>query len=158
MKLDRLPVGEGLVGFLLVVLLVTFVLARGEIGNPDDSAADGGEPTASAGPTGSPTPGKLEITMTDNKFDQTELTAKADTAVSVPLTNNGAAIHNVQVSAADGSFPAAFCTANGPTPCSKPPRLPGGSTGTLDFTLPAGTYQFRCDYHPTEMKGTLTVE
>jgi plastocyanin len=157
MKLDRLPVGEGLVGFLLVVLLVTFVLARGEIGNPGDSAADGGEPTASAEPTDGGN-GELEITMTDNKFDQTELTAKADTAVSIPLTNNGAAIHNVHVADATGNYSAAFCTTNGADPCSDPARLAGGATGTLDFTLPAGEYDFRCDYHATEMNGTLTVE
>lgn len=158
MKLDRLPVGEALIGFLLLVTLITFVLAREEIGNPDDSTAVSGEPTASAEPTGSTTPGKLEITMTDNKFAQTTLTAAADTAVSIPLTNNGAAIHNVQVADANGEYPAAFCAANNPTPCSKPPRLPGGTTGTLEFTLPAGEYQFRCDYHAIEMKGTLTVE
>ena len=157
MKLDRLPVGEGLVGFLLLVLLVTFVLAREEIGSPADSAADGGEPTASAKPTDGGN-GRLEITMTDNKFDQTELTAKADTAVSIPLTNKGAAIHNVQVADANGEYPAAFCAANNPTPCSKPPRLPGGATGVLDFSLPAGSYLYRCDYHPIEMTGTLTVE
>ena len=156
MKLDRLPVGEGLIGFLLLVTLITFVLAREEIGMPDRSAADG--PTASAGPTSSGAPGELEITMTDNKFDQTELAAAADTAVSIPLTNKGAAVHNVHVSDASGTFSAAFCTAGGPTPCSKPPRLNGGATGTLDFTLAAGTYQFRCDYHATEMKGTLTVK
>ena len=158
MKLDRLPVGEGLVGFLLLVLLATFILARGQIGSPDKSAADGGEPTASAEPTGTTAPGKLELTMTDNKFDQGKLTAAADTAVSVPLTNNGKAVHNVHVSDATGKFAADFCTANGPAPCSNPARLSGGATGTLDFTLPAGEYSYRCDYHKTEMTGTLTVK
>lgn len=157
MKLDRLPIGEGLVGFLLVSLVITFILAGNTLGNPDDEAV--AEPSASAGPSasGGPGPGELEITMTDNKFDQTALTAAADTEVSIPLTNNGAAVHNVHVSDADGKFSGDFCTAGGPTPCSKPPRLNGGSTGTLDFNLPAGTYQFRCDYHATEMKGTLTI-
>ena len=156
MKLDRLPIGEGLVGFLLVMLLVTFVLARQEIGDPDTSAADGASPTASAGPTGSTAPGAVEITMTDNKFDHTELSVAANTAVTIPLTNKGAAIHNVHVAGA--TFSATFCTAAGPEPCSNPTRLAGGATGTISFNLPAGTYQFRCDYHTSEMKGTLTVK
>lgn len=158
MKLDRLPVGEGLIGFLLVALLVTFILAKDTIGTPDTGEADG-EPTATEpADGGNGGGGELEITMTDNAFDNTELTVPADTEVSIPLTNDGIAIHNVQVSDADKSFPAAFCTAGGPTPCSKPPRLNGGATGTLEFNLPAGEYAFRCDYHATEMQGTLTVE
>jgi plastocyanin len=96
--------------------------------------------------------------MTDNKFEPTELNVSADTDVSIPLENSGAAIHNVHVATADGSFPAAFCTVGGETPCSDPARINGGDTGVLDFNLPAGDYPFRCDYHPAEMTGTLTVE
>ena len=32
-----------------------------------------------------------------------------------------------------------------------------GSSATIKVDLPAGTYQFHCKYHPTQMKGTLTV-
>ena len=159
MRLDKLPVAEGLVGFLLVVLVVTFILARGTIGNPDTAAEE--SPTATEAPTdgnGGGGGGGLELTMTDNKFDNAKLTAQADTDVSIPLTNDGAAIHNVHVAKADGTYPAAFCTTGGETPCSDPSRIPGGKTGVLAFNLPAGDYPFRCDYHPAEMKGTLTVK
>lgn len=158
MKLDRLPVGEALVGFLLVMLVVTFVLARDTIGFPKTGEADGGSPTASAEPTGTGTPGELAIKMTDNKFDKTEITVGADTDVTIQLANDGAAIHNVHVAKADGTYPAAFCTVGGETPCSDPARIAGGAKGVLNFNLPAGTYPFRCDYHPVEMKGTITVQ
>jgi plastocyanin len=32
-----------------------------------------------------------------------------------------------------------------------------GDSATVKVDLPAGTYQFHCKYHPTQMKGTLTV-
>jgi plastocyanin len=132
-------------------------MAGDVIGSPDHTQA--GSPTATEPPSsGGPTPGELAITLTDNKFDKTELTATAGSDVSIALTNHGAAIHNVHVARADGSYPAAFCTTAGETPCSDPARIPGGGTGVLEFNLPAGDYPFRCDYHPADMKGTLKVE
>jgi plastocyanin len=32
-----------------------------------------------------------------------------------------------------------------------------GESATVKVDLPAGTYQFHCKYHPTQMKGTITV-
>ncbi len=51
MRLDRLPVGEALVGFLAVALIVTFLLARREL--PSSSTADAGA-SASAGASATP--------------------------------------------------------------------------------------------------------
>jgi plastocyanin len=36
----------------------------------------------------------------------------------------------------------------------------GGQTVELTWTVPSarGTYRFRCDVHPVEMVGTITVE
>lgn len=161
MRLDKLPVGEAIVGFLLVALVATFLVARSQVDSGESAAADGGSPTTSAGPTGSTAPGEVEITMTDNKFDHTELTLAAGTEVTIPLTNNGVAIHNMHVAGEDGNFAGAFCTSAGPDPCSDPVRIPGGSAGTLIFSVPAtpgAEIPYRCDFHSTEMTGTITVQ
>ncbi len=160
MRLDKLPVGEAIVGFLLVALVATFLVARTQV-DSGDVEADGGEPTASAGPTGSTAPGEVEITMTDNKFDHTELTLAAGAEVTIPLTNNGVAIHNMHVAGEGASYAGDFCTVGGPDPCSDPARIPGSGTGTLTFTVPntpGAEIPYRCDFHATEMTGTITVQ
>ena len=162
MRLDRLPVGEAIIGFLLIALVAGFLVAKHEIDKRGDDinalAAASATPSPAPQPSGeTPSPGALAITLTDNHFDNTALTATAGTAATVTLKNNGTAVHNVHISDATGKFTGDFCSASGPDPCSNPTRLTAGASGTLTFTLPAGTYQYRCDYHPTEMKGTLTV-
>ncbi len=162
MRLDRLPVGEALVGFLAVALIVTFLLARREL--PSSSTADAGASAsagASATPGGSTAPGGLEITMTDNKFDNADLTAAAGASATINIKNNGTAVHNVHIAGANGQFGALYCTAAGPDPCSNPKAVPGGSTATLTFTVPStpgAKIPYRCDFHPIEMSGTITVQ
>ncbi len=103
-------------------------------------------------------PGTPVIDMQDNVFVETAVTVKgAATEVTIPVNNQGTAVHNVHV-AASGAFDVPFCKVNGPAPCSKPASIPGGQSGTLTFTLPAGTYDFRCDFHPQQMTGKLTVQ
>jgi plastocyanin len=41
---------------------------------------------------------------------------------------------------------------------SDPDAIPPGATATLETTIDeAGTFNFRCDFHPVDMTGTLTV-
>jgi plastocyanin len=117
------------------------------------------EPPVATQPAGgnvTPTaPGAAEIDMEDNKFTTTDITVKSGDTINVH--NKGLAIHNVHVAEAGGAYAAAFCKTTGPAPCSKPASVPAGATGTITFTIPAGTYDFRCDFHPDEMKGKVTV-
>jgi plastocyanin len=162
MRLDRLPVGEAIIGFLAVALIATFLLARHEIKGPESVDANASaSASASATAGGSTAPGGLEITMTDNKFDNTELTATAGATVTININNHGAAVHNVHIAGANGQFATDFCTTAGADPCSKPNRVGGGATATLTFTVPntpGAKIPYRCDYHPADMKGTLTVQ
>ena len=91
--------------------------------------------------------------MKDNLFAQTSYTVKAGQKVTFDLTNDGKLPHNMRIAQADGNF-------DGPKSVVADPELIGsGKKGTLSFTPAApGTYQFRCDFHPDQMKGTITVQ
>jgi plastocyanin/quinol monooxygenase YgiN len=116
-------------------------------GGPGEPGEPGSEPGGPQGQT---------IDLQDNKFSATELTAPANTETVINLVNQGKAIHNMHV-ASSGDFEAAICQTNGDAPCSNPSQIRAGQQGTITLNLPAGEYKFRCDFHPTEMTGTLTV-
>ncbi len=163
MKLDlaKLPVGETIVGFLLAALAVTFVAAF--------LATDSGgkeQPAASATPGGSPTPpgaspgGPGSVTMADNKFQPDKLTVKAGATVTIDITNKGVATHNMHIAGEGNKYNESFCNPGGKEPCSDPNIVGPGQTAKLTWTAPAapGTVDFRCDFHPVEMIGTITVQ
>lgn len=126
------------------------------------------EITAGASPTGSTSPvcgqrapaqeevtGPVEVKTdwvqdaTDNKFSVRAMGIPAGREATVVFNNKGQAIHNwhvLQVKDARGQDVATKL-------------LPGGQSETLRFTITtAGSYQFLCDVHPVDMKGTLRVE
>lgn len=131
------------------------------------AAAPTPPPAASPQPgVPTPQPGVPEIDMVDNAFKDAQgntngtFTVKgAGTEVTIQIHNTGAAIHNVHIDSS-GSFdppaPGICKVAAGAQPCAK--SVSGGKSGTIAFTLPAGTYDFRCDFHPTEMTGKLVVQ
>jgi plastocyanin len=101
------------------------------------------------------------IEMQDNVFvfggvENPTLTAAANTDVTFQLENAGAALHNMHI--AVGEFELDTCAAGEEDPCSQPPRISGGADGSITFNLPAGTYDYRCDFHVDEMNGTLEVQ
>jgi plastocyanin len=162
MKLDltKLPIGEMMIGFMVLALGVTFALAY--------TYVDSGEtaPEATAAPTGggteTPSPGGTEIVMHDNRFDPTEITVTAGETVTIAISNEGAILHNLHIASIGGNFAASLCETGGDEPCSDPAQVRGGATATLTWDVPAdaaGTeVPFRCDFHPVEMTGTITIQ
>src|SRR5574341_1514330 len=157
MKFDitKLPVGEMMIGFLLLALAVTFVGAFAATGDDDGGEAAVSETpaeSATTAPTGGG--GNIAVTMTDNKFDPTAVNVNAGASVTFNLTNKGAAIHNMRVAGPDGSYN------TGDDAVSDPQLVSGGQTATLSWDAPsdAGEIIFQCDFHPTDMKGTITVQ
>jgi len=160
MKLDitKLPVGEILIGFVLVMVIVTFVGAFIAVGGGGEGGeAVLGSPTVSPPPGGSPTPGGspagnvFQIAMVATiKFDQAEVVVPANTEVTVRADNRDDAIpHNwaayTDASAKRKIAATGICSA----PCLK----------DVKFTAPApGEYFFRCDVHPQQMTGKLIVK
>jgi plastocyanin len=161
MKLDltKMPVAQGIILFLLVATGIGFYGAFMAT-DDDGEAVDGnGSPTATpADGNGTPTGDQIAISMGDNFFDPTDFSVGAGQTVTFNITNDGAVIHNMHVSVG-GEFTGNPCDGSA-DPCSDPNILPGGSTATLDFTAPdaPGEVPFRCDFHPVEMTGVITVQ
>ena len=159
MKLDmtRLPVGEMMVGFLIVSLLVTFILAFTLV----DSGTDATDSEVTEVPT-TPIAGGAEVVMGDNFFDPKDITVAAGDTVSFNLINEGLALHNMHITQLDGSYTEeGICAVDGADPCSDPSAVPGGQTAVLEWEVPDSPgieLPFRCDFHPVEMTGTLTIQ
>ena len=157
MKLDltKLPMAEAVIGFLLLVLAVTFVAAFAAVGGDGEEApATASLSPAATTPGGSPGPGEaIAVSMGDNFFDPKEFTVAAGATVTFDLTNNGIAIHSMRVARADNQY-------NSDDDAVSDPNLTtGGQKATLTWEAPdaPGTYDFHCDFHPLDMTGTITV-
>ncbi len=113
--------------------------AAGE--TPTDGAA-GGEPVA------------FNVSMGDNFFEANTFTVSPGQQLTFDLANDGQAIHNMRVDGGDGEYDSDDDTV------SDPDLFQAGDTGTLVWTAPdeSGEFIFRCDFHPIEMVGTITVE
>lgn len=155
MKLDlsKLPVGEAVVGFLLLATIVTFVLAFTLVDTKVDESEGGEESPTVTGGGETPEPGALEIAMHDNSFDPDSLTVVSGEEVTIAITNEGASIHNVRITGADGDYD------TDDDVVSDPDTIRAGQSGTIVWTPEApGEQDFRCDFHPAEMTGTITVQ
>ncbi len=125
------------------IALAAMVLAACGGGTKSETRA-----TPTAGGAAAPA-GAIVIVATDNMFDKTELTVRANQPVTLTLQNRGQAIHNwhvLNVKDKDGKE----ITTN---------LLPAGQSQTITFTIAqTGTFDYTCDVHPTEMRGKLTVQ
>jgi plastocyanin len=166
MKLDitKLPVVEGVVGFLVLATIVTFIGAYSATGGGAEEEAVSGSPTPRETPQdgGTPSPdgeGPIPVAMEDNSFDPDEITVQAASTVTFDITNDGGAIHNMHIAGPDGDYTEDFCEGGG-DPCSDPSRVRGGDSATLTWEVPdsSGEVDFRCDFHPQQMTGKITIE
>ena len=123
------------------------------------SSAASAAPSAAASPAASGTPSAapsvgtggsvLQLAAANIAYDQTDLTAPANTPFQIAFTNNDAGIpHNVSIHEGSPTGTEVF----------KGAIFTGVATQTYDVpALPAGTYSFVCSVHPN-MVGTLTVK
>ncbi|MCA9830327.1 MAG: copper-containing nitrite reductase [Dehalococcoidia bacterium] len=98
--------------------------------------------------------GDIPVEMRDNSFAPKTMTVAAGSTVTFQLDNVGKAIHNMQIANSAGDYDAADAVK------SDPELIRPGEKGELEWKVPAkaGTYKFRCEIHPVEMTGTLTVK
>jgi len=153
----------GLFTFFVVVMFVAAIVQAGILppsgasagtaasASPGASVAAGGGGTAggSAAPSGGQAAPAADVTIVASQvaFTTTQVDGPAGKPFTIAFENNDQATqHNVDITNPDGSD--AF----------KGDIFPGVATKIYQVpALPAGTYAFHCDVHPT-MTGTLTLK
>lgn len=121
---------------LAITALAATALLTAACGDDDDD--DGGGATAT--PTGEAVePLDVTVTAKDFSFDKATISAKPGQVVNVTLKNGGGAEHSFTVGSTDVT------------------EAEGGEEGAGNFTASDSTTEFHCKYHPTQMKGTITV-
>jgi plastocyanin len=135
-----------------LAVLPALVSAAACGGDDDDNGDDGGDGT----PAGNGDGGEVtfDVSMGDNFYEPNEFTVDPGTTITFNLTNDGTAIHNMRVAGADNEYN------TDDDAVSDPDLFLAGDAGTLVWTAPeeSGTYDFQCDFHLTDMLGTITVE
>ncbi|MGE0598744.1 MAG: cupredoxin domain-containing protein [Dehalococcoidia bacterium] len=124
------------------------VLAAGGLGDFSSNQDEEATPAPTAQPTQpAQTSGGLQLTAKNTSFDKTTLTAKAG-SVSLKFDNQDSIPHNVDV------FDGPDASGNS---LAKTPIKTGPGQATLTIQLKPGKYYYRCDVHPDQMHGVLTV-
>lgn len=97
----------------------------------------------------SPGSGAIAITAVNSTFDTTQLSAPASKPFQIVFDNEDAGVpHNVAI----------YTDSSAATPKFVGDTFDGKATETYHVpALPPGPYYFRCDVHPAQMNGTLTV-
>ncbi len=115
-------------------------------GGGGQHADHGGNPTSTCSPSGT----SLSITASGTKFDKDCLAAPAGQAFTVAFDNKDAGTnHNIVVLRSH--------TDTG-QPLFRAPLVQGPKTENFSVNaLPAGTYAFHCEVHPSAMSGTFVV-
>jgi len=101
--------------------------------------------------------GGAAVSMIDDLFqieDETNPTLEVGVgeAITFDIANDGVNIHNMRIAGIDNEYD------NDDDFVSDPDLFVGGAEGTLTFTIDeAGTFNYRCDFHPTTMLGLISV-
>jgi plastocyanin len=109
-------------------------------------------PAATTPPPSTGSGGGVTLDMTDNAFSQTAITVASGSEVQFTAVNKGKLPHNLRIAPANGDFDSPQSSV------TTPEIVNAGKTGTLTWKAAApGTYKFRCDIHPEQMTGVITV-
>ncbi|MBI1885459.1 MAG: c-type cytochrome [Chloroflexi bacterium] len=101
-----------------------------------------------------PTDGVLETATRDNCFTRNNFKVAAGQQVTIKVTNEGQNQHDLRIAGLDGEW-------NTDDDFVAPPEgfLASGESGEVEFSLDeAATLVFRCDVHPTQMWGQVSVK
>ena len=147
----------------LIALAAVWALFLVGCGGGSDDEADplaGGSPAGQAGggmadhagnatTTCSPSGTALSVTVSGTKLDKDCLAAPANQAFTINYDNKDQLAHNIAILESHSATDAMF----------KGEVFRGPAVKTLNVrALPAGTYAFHCEVHPTMESGTFIVK
>lgn len=84
--------------------------------------------------------GTVKLEADDFYFKPTDVKLDAGKATTLEVENEGKVEHNLTIEG-----------------LKVDKDLEAGKTTKISLTSKAGTYTFHCEYHPSQMKGTITV-
>jgi plastocyanin len=128
---------------LVGALVGMLTLAAAGCGGGDDGSSGGSAAaaTATTAAGGGGAGEEIKLTAKGIKWDTTTLNLKSGTSYTVEVTNGDSVEHNFTFQQAGANQ-----------------DVEGGEDAKVTFTAPAaGSYEFHCKYHPSAMKGTVTV-
>jgi plastocyanin len=128
-------------GLALVSVALVAIACSGGSGTPGPASPAASPSAGVSAPTGT----GIAVVAKDLVFQQTALTAEADTAFTIDFDNQESAPHNIAIKDAAGAVPFKGEIASSKKVTYNVPALP------------AGAYSFWCEVHPN-MTGTLTVQ
>jgi len=135
--------GGLLIGLMVGILALTAAGCGGDDGDDGSASATTAAPETTTAPTTTAGGGgddEVQLTASGFAWNPDSLQLTAESEVRVEVTNEDQATHS-------------FAFAEG----SADQDIAGGEDATVTFTAPAaGSYQFRCKFHPA-MTGTVTV-
>ena len=125
------------------VLVGVLALAAAGCGGDDNGGASAAATTAAPATTAAGGGGdnELQLTASGTAWDTTSFDLKAGSSYTLEVTNQDSLEHNFTFAAGDANQ-----------------DVEANEDAKVTFTAPAaGSYPFFCKYHPSVMKGTITV-
>ena len=131
-------------GIVIGVLVGVLALAAAGCGGGDDNGGASAAATTAAPATtaaGGGGDNELQLTASGTAWDTTSFDLKAGSSYTLEVTNQDSLEHNFTFAAGDANQ-----------------DVEANEDAKVTFTAPAaGSFPFICKYHPSAMKGTITV-